>query len=135
MLPAGGRARFGQSSKVPAAQPAARSIVRIASRLVTEDDRRTFLASERTNLAWVRTGLACTAVAIGIGRIAPEVAKSPDRWAYVTIGAGYALMGAVLVAFGFTRRPDQDPSRAALAIFTAIGVLLGVATFLLVVLE
>ena len=97
-----------------------------------EEDRRTYLANERTNLAWVRTGLACTAVAIGVGRIAPEVADAQERWPYVAIGAGYALLGAFLVGYGFTRRDDQDPSRRTMAAFTATGLVLGLATFALV---
>src|SRR4249920_3427477 len=36
--------------------------------------RRTHLANERTQLAWWRTGLTALAVALGVGRVVPELA-------------------------------------------------------------
>jgi putative membrane protein len=100
---------------------------------VQDDARRTSLANERTNLAWVRTGLAATAVAIGVGRIAPAVADAKHEWPYVAIGAGYALLGTALVAYGFTRSAEIGPDRWAAAILTIVGLVLGLATFALVV--
>jgi putative membrane protein len=104
--------------------------------------RRTWLASERTWLAWVRTGLTSTAVALGIGKITPELAKASTKWPYVVVGAGYALLGAALVAYGFARRDHVDraiergtyspPGAAAVAIFAVTGVVLGLATFVVV---
>src|SRR3954469_3608118 len=70
--------------------------------------RRTWLASERTWLAWVRTGLTSTAVALGVGKITPELANATTTWPYVVVGAGYALLGAALVAYGFSRRAEVD---------------------------
>ena len=38
--------------------------------------RRTYLATERTFLAWFRSGLASVALAITIGRVVPELIQS-----------------------------------------------------------
>lgn len=75
--------------------------------------RRTWLASERTWLAWVRTGLTSSAVALGIGRVVPEVAHPSHRWPYSVLGAGYGLLGAALVVYGFARRREVDHAIAA----------------------
>jgi putative membrane protein len=105
--------------------------------------RRTWLANERTWLAWVRTGLTATAVALGIGKITPELSNAHARWPYAAVGGGYALLGALLVAYGFTRRREVDravrrggyapPDQRAVAVFAIAGVVLGLATFALVV--
>ena len=105
--------------------------------------RRTWLANERTWLAWVRTGLTSTAVALGVGKITPELSGAHTRWPYAAIGGGYALLGALLVAYGFTRRREVDvavrqgsyapPDGRAVAAFAVAGVVLGVATFAVVV--
>jgi len=104
--------------------------------------RRTFLAGERTLLAWVRTGLASTAVALGVGRVVPEVTDSGTTWPYVIVGAGYALLGAACVLYGFLRQRAleaafaQDgfvpPSRRAIAAFGVAGTALALATTLLI---
>ena len=67
-----------------------------------EDARRTHLASERTLLAWWRTGLAAFAVAIAVGRLVPSllhVSAAP----FVALGIGYALLGLALVVVGARR--------------------------------
>jgi putative membrane protein len=102
--------------------------------------RRTALASERTQLAWWRTGLAAFAVALGVGRVVPELANSGARWPYVLVGVGFAVYGIVLIAYGSRRArefarvvgnigPGTDPMLGAL---TVAGVLLGCATALLI---
>ena len=68
--------------------------------------RRTWLANERTWLAWVRTGLTCTAVALGVGKVVPDLAKAGHRWPYTVLGVGYAVLGALLVLYGFQRRGE-----------------------------
>ena len=54
------------------------------------------MAGERTELAWWRTGLAALAVAVGIGRLAPELQTSGATWPYVVVGIGFALYGIAL---------------------------------------
>src|SRR3954462_6534407 len=70
--------------------------------------RRTLLASERTLLAWLRTGLTVLAVALAVGKIAPDVARSGSRWPFALLGAAYALLGIVVVAYGLWRGRAVD---------------------------
>jgi inner membrane protein YidH len=69
--------------------------------------RRTSLATERTWLAWVRTGFTATAVSIGVGRLVPAV-TGLARWPYTVIGVGYALLGVALVVYGLMRRREVE---------------------------
>jgi putative membrane protein len=104
--------------------------------------RRTWLANERTWLAWVRTGFTATAVALGVGHVVPLLSDVDARWPYTVIGVGYALLGAALVLFGFTRRGEVEralesggyarPSGLAMAVFAGTGAALGFATAVLV---
>ncbi len=66
--------------------------------------RRTYLASERTQLAWWRTGLAALAVALGVGRVVPDLNDSLTRWPYVVAGVGFALWGILAIAYGSAER-------------------------------
>jgi uncharacterized membrane protein YidH (DUF202 family) len=77
--------------------------------------RRTYLASERTQLAWWRTGLAAIAVALGVGRVVPELDKSATRWPYVVAGVGFALWGILAIAYGSAhgRQPEGRSPRGA----------------------
>jgi putative membrane protein len=100
--------------------------------------RRTWLASERTWLAWVRTGLASSAVALGIGRVVPDVAHATHRWPYAVLGAGYGILGAALVVYGFQRRREVDqavragryvaPHDVVVAVFAVVAGALGLGT-------
>jgi putative membrane protein len=106
--------------------------------------RRTYLAHERTLLAWWRTGLAAFAVAIGIGRLAPallHVSASP----FMTLGVGFGLLGLALVVLGAWRdrtvgrqlaagRFESLPGGIVWAITFAL-VVLGLGTVVLLVLE
>jgi putative membrane protein len=68
-----------------------------------QPDRQTIMASERTQLAWWRTGLTAIAVALGVGRVLPDLAGSGSRWAYTLVGIGFAFYGIAMIAYG-TRR-------------------------------
>jgi putative membrane protein len=125
--------------------------IRPAKRLFVDDSqvdeardalRRTRLASERTYLAWWRTGLTAFAVSFGAGRLVPELSTGP-KWPFEVIGLVFAGVGIAFVVFGYVRqmrieealaRGEYAPleSRAALA-FAALGALLGLATIILVV--
>ena len=109
-----------------------------------EATRRTYLANERTELAWWRTGLTALAVSLGVGRLIPELGTGPN-WPYAVIGAGYAVLGTGFIVYGSwreraVRRALQRgefayPEPRVFAALTTLAVALGLATFLLVVLE
>jgi uncharacterized membrane protein YidH (DUF202 family) len=110
-----------------------------------EVDRRTNLAGERTLLAWWRTGFTAIAVALALGRVLPVLAPHSTRWPYVVIGVGFGLYGIALIAFG-TRRiatlnaelgiPPKDSSALrSMTALAVIGVLLGIGTVVLIVVQ
>jgi putative membrane protein len=102
--------------------------------------RRTRLASERTYLAWWRTGLTAIAVGIGAGGIAPKLVGEL-RWAYILIGTGFAAVGVAQLAYGLRRQVTVDravgsggftPADARfLVALTAAAAFLGAATVVL----
>jgi putative membrane protein len=109
---------------------------------IEDATRRTRLANERTYLAWWRTGLTSIAVAIGIGRIAPEISNL-TRWPYEVVGAGFGLLGIAFIWLGYARaRAVEDAldrgsfapvgTRLPLALVAAGGVL-GAAVVLIVI--
>ena len=106
--------------------------------------RRTRLANERTYLAWWRTGLTALAVAFGAGKIVPEVSGGA-QWPWTLIGISFGVAGVALIGYGFERhrrvedalrRGEYSPldTRAAL-VFAAAGMLLGIATVVVLALE
>ena len=62
--------------------------------------RRTYLAEERTLLAWWRSGLAAFAVAIGVGRLLPALLDDEGKAPFVALGVAYAILGLAFVVFG-----------------------------------
>jgi putative membrane protein len=111
---------------------------------VADATRRTRLANERTYLAWWRTGLTTLAVAIGAGKIVPELTDTA-RWPAALLGAAYALAGVALVVLGQRRfvlveaaldRGEFVPlSRRQSSLLAAAGVVLALATLVFVVVE
>ena len=110
---------------------------------VEDATRRTRLANERTYLAWWRTGLTALAVAIGIGRIVPEVANI-TRWPYELLGVGYGLLGVAFIVAAWlrTHEIEQALDRGGdfaplhgtfLLALTAAGLLLGALTVVVLV--
>lgn len=65
--------------------------------------RRTWLAAERTWLAWLRTGLGFAALAMTVGKVVPSLDHAP-RWPYEAIGAGYGLLGVIVLLYAVARR-------------------------------
>ena len=106
--------------------------------------RRTRLANERTYLAWWRTGLTAFAVSLGAGKLVPALTDE-TRWPYVVVGVGFALLGMVFTAYGFTRHRLVEravargeyarPDERLLAGLTGVGVLLGIVLLVIVVVE
>jgi putative membrane protein len=69
---------------------------------VADATRRTRLANERTYLAWLRSGLTTLAVAVGAGKIVPELTDAA-RWPSVVLGAAYGVLGIALLVLGQRR--------------------------------
>lgn len=111
---------------------------------LVDASRRTFLAGERTQLAWWRTGLTALAVALGVGRVVPELSGSALRWPYVITGVGFAIWGIFTIAYGTAEREAMEkalregrfreapkwPLRALAASGIALGLLTSVLIFL-----
>jgi uncharacterized membrane protein YidH (DUF202 family) len=68
-----------------------------------DPSRRTSLAAERTWLAWWRTGLGASAVAIGVGRVLPGLTNG-TRWPLKALGLGYALLAIAVLLIGGVRQ-------------------------------
>jgi uncharacterized membrane protein YidH (DUF202 family) len=81
---------------------------------MTEPDdvtRRTWLAAERTWLAWWRTALGAAVAGLGVGRVVPDLVDV-ERWPFVVLGAGYALVAVVIFLAGAWRwRRTEDALR------------------------
>lgn len=111
----------------------------------TDATRRTRLANERTELAWWRTGMTVFALALAVGRVIPELANTSRQWPYVVAGVVFAVYGIALIAYGSIRRRTveralargefPDPLGSAQAALVGGGVLLGVLTVILVMLD
>jgi putative membrane protein len=108
----------------------------------TDATRRTRLASERTELAWWRTGLTALAVALAVGRVVPELSDSSTRWPYVAVGVCFGLYGLAIFAYGSHRRRVVEraldegqfpqPLPYAHGALVAGGVILGLLTTALI---
>lgn len=104
--------------------------------------RRTRLATERTELAWWRTGLTALAVALAVGRVVPGLDDGSTRWPYELVGIFFALYGVAVIAYGSSRRGAveraleegryPDPPRFAHAALAGAGVVLGLLTVVLI---
>jgi uncharacterized membrane protein YidH (DUF202 family) len=72
-----------------------------------DPSRRTFLAQERTLLAWWRTAFAAIGVALAVGRLVPEIAHLP-KVPFLILGAGWGVLAVTLVSFGLLRQRAGD---------------------------
>ena len=112
---------------------------------LVDASRRTYLAGERTQLAWWRTGLTALAVALGVGRVVPELSGTTSRWPYVVAGVGFALWGIFAIAYGTANREAMQRAlregrfhEAApwpLRTLSLTGIALGLLTALLILLD
>jgi putative membrane protein len=107
--------------------------------------RRTRLASERTELAWWRTGLTALAVALAVGRVVPGLYRTSQRWPYVVIGVCFALYGVAVIAYGSIRRRAVEDAlaeggfpetpRLTHGALVGAGIVLGLLTIVLILLD
>jgi putative membrane protein len=106
--------------------------------------RRTWLAAERTFLAWLRTGLGALGLALAVGRLLPALVDA-DHVAFGLLGAGFAALGVFLLVLAAYR---AQRTRAALAAgrplpldlwaiwaLTAFSIVLAAATIILILVE
>ena len=72
---------------------------------VVPDDvtRRTWLAEERTWLAWWRSGITAATAAVAVGGVVPRLVDE-SRDAYIALGAGYALLAVAVFVAGWLRQ-------------------------------
>jgi putative membrane protein len=111
------------------------------SQEVGDASRRTSLAAERTWLAWWRTGLGASAVAIGVGRILPGFTGGVN-WPFRLLGIGYAALAIAILVIGGVRqarvgaalrRGGYDELSSPTVIWlTGAGVLLALVTLAVV---
>jgi len=111
----------------------------------TSDDvtRRTYLAAERTWLAWWRSGIAAAAASLAVGALVPDLVEGAG-WPYVALGCGYAVASLAMFALGAFRRRAVDRALATgtyaelpgawVAVLSVGGACLAVATLLVVAL-
>jgi putative membrane protein len=112
---------------------------------VVDATRRTYLAGERTELAWWRTGLTALAVALGVGRVVPELDGNATRWPYVVAGVGFALWGILAIGYGTANRAATERALKEgrfregppwpLKTLTVGGIALGLLTAVLILLD
>jgi uncharacterized membrane protein YidH (DUF202 family) len=72
-----------------------------------DPSRRTFLAQERTLLAWWRTAFAAIAVALAVGRLLPEIAHLP-KGPFLVLGTGWGILALGLVFFSLIRHREGE---------------------------
>jgi putative membrane protein len=110
----------------------------------TDATRRTRLANERTYLAWWRSGLTTLAVSFAAGRVVPDLTSGAE-WPFEALGAAFAILGVAFIGYGEYRRRSVERaldrgdyaglSDAAALTLAAAGLLLGVATLLVIVIN
>jgi putative membrane protein len=126
------------------AEPDQPTIAKEPSTAPVEGTRRTQMAGERTQLAWWRTGLAALAVALGVGRVVPQLDPTATKWPYAIAGVGFAIWGILAIGYGTVQRAainralaEKRPLETApwpVQTLTIGGIGLGLLTALLILL-
>jgi putative membrane protein len=111
---------------------------------VEDATRRTRLASERTYLAWWRTGLTTLAVSLAAGKLVPELSTGA-AWPFEAIGIAFALVGLVFIVYAYLRqkRVEEALARGEFApfdtreglAFAVVGAMLAIATIVVILAE
>ena len=84
-------------------------------------------------------------MALGVGRVVPELDQTATRWPYVVAGVGFALWGIMAIGYGTVRRTSveeapgdgavPEPPQWALRVLTGAGMTLGILTAMLILLD
>ena len=91
--------------------------------------RRTVLASERTWLAWFRTGIAVCAAAIAVGGVIPHLIEG-SRTPYIVLGVGYAILATAVFVYGWLRHRQITRALSEnLDVPTGVGWMFGLTLF------
>ena len=111
---------------------------------VHDASRRTRLANERTYLAWWRTGLTTFAVGLAAGKLVPDLSAG-SAWPFEALGVAFGLVGVLFIAYAYLRQKwvEEALARGGFApfdmreglIFAALGVLLGVGTIVVILVQ
>ena len=107
--------------------------------------RRTHLANERTYLAWLRSGLTAVAVGLGVAKFLPDLSDAGTTWPYVALGAGFCLLGILMMVVGIQRmrqvtkaleRGEFGPlDERASVLLGLLTILLGLATVAIIIFD
>ena len=65
--------------------------------------RRTYLAAERTCLAWLRTGLGALGLSLAVGRLIPALIES-EHVTFAALGVAYAVLAVFVIFMGSWRQ-------------------------------
>jgi putative membrane protein len=106
--------------------------------------RRTWLAAERTYLAWLRTGLGALGLALAVGRLLPALIDA-SHLAFGVLGGGFAVLGVfLLVLAAYRAQRTRTALKAgtplptdfwAVWVLTVASCVLAVGTIVLVIAE
>jgi putative membrane protein len=106
--------------------------------------RRTHLANERTYLAWWRTGLACMAGSLGVGRVVPALTTGSEALAAIA-GVIFGLLGVACFVYGWLRYRQVDaavrrgeylrPDDRFVTTLAVVGILLSALIVAIVVID
>jgi putative membrane protein len=106
--------------------------------------RRTWLAAERTYLAWLRTGMASLGLAIAVGRLIPALVDV-SHVEFGLLGAGFGIFGVFVLALGAYRAhrtraalvagKPVPPDYWEITALTVFSLVLAVATIALILVE
>jgi putative membrane protein len=106
--------------------------------------RRTWLAAERTYLAWLRTGLGALGLALAVGRLIPALVDV-SHVEFGLLGIGYGALGIFLLCMAAYRAQRVRTALAAhrplpsdvwtLWVLTAASLVLAVFTVILIAVE
>lgn len=106
--------------------------------------RRTHLANERTYLAWWRTGLACMAGSLGVGRVVPALTTGSEALAAIA-GVIFGLLGVACFVYGWMRYRQVDaavrrgeylrPDDRFVTTLAVVGILLSALIVAIVVID
>ncbi len=108
---------------------------------IADVTRRTYLAAERTWLAWWRSGIAAATAALAVGGLVPRLVEGA-AWPYVALGCGYAVASLAMFGLGALRTHAVDRAlaqgtytrlpQAWTVVLSAGGACLAVATLIVV---